>query len=106
MKKFKKFSAIILTLAMLLSCVSVTTFAATKTPIIDHNFDDAVDIAAVKALGWNFTKNKSELRQEDGHGKYVALGISEKDEMNYKFVNAISDGKYEFSFDMKRGETS
>lgn len=106
MKKFKKFSAIILTLAMLLSCMSVTTFAATKTPIIDHSFDDAVDIAAVKALGWNFTKNKSELRQEDGHGKYVALGFSGKDEMNYKFVNAISDGKYEFNFDMKRGETS
>lgn len=106
MRKCKKITAVIIILAMLLSCVGFPTFAAEKTPIIDHNFDDAVDIAAVKALGWNFTKNKSELGQEDGHGKYVALGISEKDEMNYKFVNAISDGKYEFNFDMKRGETS
>ena len=104
MKKFKKFSAIILTLAMLLSCMSVTTFAATKTPIIDHSFDDVDDIAAVKALGWNL--NSKSTLVKDGTNGYISVGTTGYDDMWYNEFKPRLSGVYDFNFDINVGEST
>lgn len=102
MKKFRKLTAVIIAMAMLLLCLPA--FAAAKTPIIDHNFDAVSDIAAVKALGWNL-KGTSTLVRDGGNG-YISVGTTGYDDMWYKEFSPRLSDVYNFDFDIKVGEST